>query len=243
MGSSTSTIERSREGCQINPSRDPHYFRQIESGDCLSQLGNQRALAAINSSLSRMKVCRAASQDLERTLRSEYFTKWDENCDVAEFRGFSRDMLGEFFDKIHEKFKVTGTDIRPKLRGIEWAETWSHKVYEFSFGNVLDSGTIYFGMIALGKEKTPNGDSFDAITCLYKLDFTIAQERVTRRTEEYFLGSLIKYDVSTWYESRSLGFVTQKALKNFCRIKALDAFYKRGLASSINCTSSIDDVD
>ena len=189
-----------------------------------------------------MRVCKAASRSLERILRQEYFTNWDENCDVSEFRNFTRYELDNLFDKIHEMFSVTGTDIRPKLRGIQWADTWSHKVYEFSFGNLSGSGTIYFGVIALGKEKSAAGDTFDAITCLYKLDFKIGEEKVTKRTYKHFLGIEVDSQTSTWYETKTIGFVTQKALANFCRVKALVAFQKRGLASSINDVLTFEDL-
>ena len=229
-------------GHRINPSDEPYYFHLIETGDGDPTWSDERAKRAIDSSLSSIKVCKAASRRLEERLRSEYFTSWDEHCDVAEYRSFSRDKMDDLFNKIHDKFCVTGTDIRPKLRGIRWADTWTHKVYEFSFGNLNSSGTIYFGVIALEKNKTAKGDIFDAITCLYKLDFTIGEEKCTERKDEYFLGIPVASETNTSYKTKSLGFATQMAMTNFCRVKALDAFHKRGLTSFVNDCPSIEDV-
>ena len=170
---------------------------------------------------------------LERTLRDEYFTRWDENCDVAEFRGFRTNELESLFSKIQDKFQITGKDIRPKLRGIQWAGSWTNKVYEFSFGELNGSGTVYFGVIALSRDTTTYGDRFNSITCLYKLSFAIGDVKVTERTEKYFLGIPDGSHSSTWYERKNLKFVTRDALANFCRVKALDAFHREGLTSFV----------
>ena len=54
----------------------------------------------------------------------------------------------------------------------------------------MDSGTVYFGMIALGKEQAGGADSFDAVTCLYKLDFTVAKIKKKRKQSNGFLVSI-----------------------------------------------------
>ena len=137
-------------------------------------------------------------------------------------------------------FKVTGIDVRPKLNAILWANQWSYKVYEFTYGSDMDTGTVYFGMIALGKEQAGGGDSFDAVTCLYKLDFTVAKIKKEEKTVQRVLGiNFGVIDRNIWYEKKKLDFVTQNALNNFCRVKALDAFRKKGLTSSINEVSSL----
>lgn len=243
MGNTSTSTTRINEGHTIDPSGDPNVFHLIESGDFGREGDARRARNAIDRSLSQIKVCREESQDLEAKLRQEYFTKWDESCDVAEFHGFSRGKLDDLFSKIHDKFQVTGNDVRPKLKGIRWASDWTYKVYEFTFGSVVDSGTVYFGMIALGKEGDQEAESFDAVTCLYKLDFTVAQIRVERRKTERVLGIKTGSHKRVWYEPKNLGFVTQKALTNFCRLKALDAFCRQGLASSVNNVASIENVD
>ena len=180
---------------------------------------------------------------MESKLRSEYFTQWDENCDVAEFHGFSKARLDDLLDKINARFAVTGNDIRPKLQGIQWASEWTYKVYEFQFGKVIDSGTVYFGMIALGKEKSSGSESFDAVTCLYKLDFTVAKVKVEKRKPKRTMGIRTGTSRRDWWESKNLDFVTQRALTNFCRRKALDEFHRQGLASSVNNVGSIADID
>ena len=188
-------------------------------------------------------MCRSGSETLEAKLRSEYFTKWDENCDVGEFHGFSKARLGELLDKINARFAVTGNDVLSKLQGIQWASEWTYKVYEFQFGKVIDSGTVYFGMIALGKEKSSGIESFDAVTCLYKLDFTVAKVKVEKRKPKRTLGVRTGTSRRDWWESKNLDFVTQKALTNFCRMKALDEFRRQGLTSSVNNVRSIEDID
>ena len=180
---------------------------------------------------------------MQTKLQNEYFTQWDENCDVGEFYGFSKERLGELLNKINAKFEATGNDVRSKLTCIKWASEWTYKVYEFRFGRVIDSGTVYFGMIALGKEKNCGVDSFDAVTCLYKLDFTVAKVKVEKRKPKRTLGFRTGTSRRDWWESKSLDFVTQKALTNFCRLKALDAFCRQRLASSVNNVRLIEDTD
>ena len=211
----------------------------MESGDVCRPGENRRADAAINQSLSQIKVCRSESQALENTLRKQYFTKWVETCAVNEFHGYSKGRLEDLFARIHDTFKVTGNDVRAHLKGIQWASQWSYKVYEFTYGSVMDSGTVYFGMIALGKEQSSGGDSFDAVTCLYKLDFTVAKIRVEKKTPKRTLGVRRGTRKRVWYETKKLDFVTQNALTNFCRVKALDTFCMKGLTSSINEVSSL----
>lgn len=230
-------------GYLIDPSADPNVFHLVESGDYGRPGETNRAKNAIDRSLSQIKICKAESQALETKLRNEYFTKWDESCDVGEFHGFSRGNLDGLLDKISDKFQATGNDVRTKLKGIQWASEWTYKVYEFTFGSVVDSGTVYFGMIALGKEGSEVEESFDAVTCLYKLDFTVAKVKVEQRRRKRILGINAGTDRRDWYENKNLGFITKKTLTNFCRLKALDAFCKEGLASSVNDVLSIEDVD
>ena len=230
-------------GHQVDPSAQPSSFHLVESGDSGSSGVGQRARDAIDRSLSRIKICRSESESLESKLRSEYFTQWDENCDVAEFHGFSKSSLDELLDKVNARFEETGNDVRSKLKGIQWASEWTYKVYEFQFGKVIDSGTVYFGMIALGKEKSSGSESFDAVTCLYKLDFTVAKVKVEERKPKRTLGFKTGTKRRDWWESKKLDFVTQKALTNFCRRKALDEFKRKGLTSSVKNVQSIEDID
>ena len=215
----------------------------MESGDIGRPGDNRRAEAAIKQSLSQIKVCRSESQALETMLRNEYFTKWEETCDVNEFHGYSRGRLDDLFARIHDTFKATGNDVRPKLKGIQWASQWSYKVFEFTYGSVMDSGTVYFGMIALGKEQSNGEDNFDAVTCLYKLDFTLAKIKVEQRRPKRTLGVRTGTHRRDWWETKKLDFVTQNALTNFCRGKALDTFRAKGLVSSINEVSSLANIN
>ena len=215
----------------------------MEFGDVSRSGENRRAKAAIDKSLSQIKACQSESQALETKLRNEYFTKWEETCDVNEFHGYSKGRLDELFARIHDAFKVTGHDVRPKLRGIQWASQWSYKVYEFTYGSDMDSGTVYFGMIALGKEQSSGEDSFDAVTCLYKLDFTVAKIKVEKRKPKRTLGFKTGTHRRDWRETKKLDFVAQNALTNFCKVKALDTCSKKGLASSVNEVSSLSDIN
>ena len=68
----------------------------MESGDVSRSGENRRAKAAIDKSLSQIKACQSESA-LETKLRNEYFTKWEETCDVNEFHGYSKGRLDELF--------------------------------------------------------------------------------------------------------------------------------------------------
>ena len=230
-------------GHHIDPSAQPSSFHLVESGDCGTVGLGQRASDAIDRSLSRIKICRSESEALETKLRDEYFSQWDESCDVGEFHGFSKERLDDLLHKINARFEETGNDLKSKLQGIRWVSEWTYKVYEFQFGKVIDSGTVYFGMIALGKEKSSGMESFDAVTCLYKLEYTVAKVKVEKRKPKRTLGVRTGTSRRDWWESKNLDFVTQKALTNFCRMKAVDEFRRKGLASSVNNVQSIEDTD
>ena len=94
--------------------------------------------------------------------------------------------------------------IRPKLRGIHRASQWSYKVYEFTYGCAMDSGTVYFGMIALGKEQSSEEDSFDAVTCLYKLDSTVAKIKVEKRKPKRTFGFKTGTHRRYWRETKKI---------------------------------------
>ena len=197
----------------------------------------------MDRSCSQIRICRSDVNALQAKLRREYFSKWDENFVVDEYRGFSRARFSELLDKVNTKFKVTGENIRPKMEAALYAGDFSYKIYKI--GHTVDSGTNYFGLVALGKEKIAGKESFNAITFLYKLDIAVAKIRYDTRTSHYALGFIpVGDEEHTRWETKSLDFATKQSLTNFCRIKAFDAFCRQGLASyGVNDVPSIEDIE
>ena len=145
-------------------------------------------------------------------------------------------------DKINTKFQVTGENIRPKLEVALWTGEWSYKIYKV--GHIIDSGTNYFGLIALGKERIAGEESFNAVTFLYKLDVGVARVKCETRTRHRFLGITYNKEYHEMWETKSLDFATRRSLTNFCRIKALDALCRQGLAPyGVNNVLSIEDIE
>jgi len=126
-----------------------------------------------------------------------------------------------------------------KLSGIRFCQNLEVQVYEFTFGDEQSKGKVNFGLIAM----TKNGDSINAVSCVYSLDFSVAPERVTKTTKDYFLWFETSSSSHSWTEPKGLGFVTQRSLMNFCRLKALEEFQRRSIVSRVNAVSSISDVD
>ncbi|XP_013414353.1 uncharacterized protein LOC106176491 [Lingula anatina] len=236
MGGTSSSTSYERQGRRVDAAATPSYFHETVIGPCGIR-GDNKALSKVDRGLSMVKVCKSDATELQRKLQREYFSHWEERCDVSEFHDFTVDQIDQLIEKIHRKMRKSGQDVRKKLRGIRWSEQWSQKMFEFSFGDDLQSGVVYFGMIALAKD----GAGFiDAATCLYKLDFTVAQEKVVRTDTDHFLGIELETRTRTSYRDRSLGFVTAQALKNFARTKAVEAFQERGLLRAVNYVSSLE---
>lgn len=133
-------------------------------------------------------------------------------------------------------------DIRSKIQGIPWASSSSHKVFEFTFGDSMDSGEVYFGIICLAK--SPDGQKVDAVSSLYRLNFTLAQERVV--TEETFkLLGFIPLDSkkSVHYRRKNLGCFSKQQVSNFCRMKAMEAFKSKGFIHHVPYVTSLSAVN
>lgn len=175
---------------------------------------------------------------LQGTLQNEFFSRWDENCNVREYKGFDVTNLDELLHKISDNFVINGMNLYNKLSIIEFCKEEEVNIYEFTFGQVLSSGHVNFGMVAISKEN----NVLDAISCLYTLNFEIATVLVTRRKKKRFAGINMGTSRRSWHEPKSLGFITQRAFVNFCRYKAMQEFTKRNLVTEINTVSSLADV-
>ena len=154
--------------------------------------------------------------------------KWHETFEIAEYYGFSEKKLDDLLNKINDKFSVTGHDVRPKIKTVKWANNVNYKFFEFIFGNV-EGGAVFLGTITLAKQKTSVGDSFDAVTGLYKLNFQPGRIRNEVRRHKRFLGIVTDSWTDTWYDPVNIGYLTQETVKNLCRAKAMDIFQEEGL--------------
>lgn len=219
------------EGHRIDPSLKPTVKHTIEHGDNQKKDHEKRAKVAFRNSMSEVKVNNNERRALEARLRQDYFQSWQETFEISEFYGFSEKKLDDLFNKITAKFSVTGNNVRPKLNEIKWAENVDYRFFEFNFGNV-QGGSVYFGMIALSKQKTSAGDSFDSVTGLYKLDFQPGRLRNEVRRRERVLGIVVDSWTEVWHEPINIGYLTQETVKHFCRAKAMDMFAEKGLLAS-----------
>ena len=150
--------------------------------------------------------------------------------------------LEEFVSKMEQQYSGVNFDIKKKIEGIRWSPTWSHKVFEFTFGDNIDSGEVYFGIICLAK--SPDGQNVDAVSSLYKLDFTLAKEKVVTRETFKFLGFIpLDSTTSVHYRSRNLGYFSKKQITNFCRVKAMEAFKSKGFIDRVPYVTSLSAID
>lgn len=196
----------------------------------------------MSNALSRVKVCGSDALSVSRRLQNEYFSSWNEKCTVTEAKSVSIYNLGELISKVEDQYSGISFDFRTKIQGIQWSSSWSHKIFEFTFGENLDKGEVYLGMICLAK--SPDGQKVDAISSLYKLDFTLAKERVV--TEETFnLFGFIPVETKerVHYRTRSLGHFSKKQIANFCRLKAMESFRNKGFVSQISYVNSLSAID
>lgn len=236
MGSSSTKIERENMGFQVNPNGSPQYCHCVKEGK--SGMYSKSPKDQINSAMSVVRVCTKEAHSLQNTLKKKCFSRWTENCTVEEYNGYELSQMETLLRAINNNFAVTRTNIYNRLQGIKFSGKVDVKIFEFTFGEKLNTGEVYFGMIAISKEH----DVLNAISCLYTLNFKLARVLVTRTVNNTFLGFDIGNDTESWFEPESLGFVTQRALVNFCRYKALREFKKRNLISSINEVRSLNDI-
>lgn len=236
MGSHFTLIERQNQGFKVDPNQSPQYFHAIENGDCISNGENPRK--RIDSYMSVVKVCSADADLLQKLLQNEFFSTWEENCNVVEYKGYKLSKLDTLLQKISDNFPSSGQNLHSKLNGIAFCSEVDVKIYEFTFEENLTSGVVHFGMVAISREN----DVLEAISCLYTLNFKMADVMVTELHKRKILGFKAKTKRRCWDEAKSLEFVTQEDIVNFCRYKALKEFHKRNLVSNINDVSSLDGI-
>ncbi|KAH3707718.1 hypothetical protein DPMN_067129 [Dreissena polymorpha] len=234
MGSTESKTEQIIEGYRMDVARRPTYSYTTRFGQNSLQNSSDKSLQRINSILSGIKVCRSDAITLENTLRWEHFQYWQEACEIIDYRGYSTLELDSL---ITDMSKVLDKNWILKLNGIRFCEDLEVRKFEFILGNCLSTGNLKFGTVVM----TKIGDFVNTVCCVYYLNFSVAPEVVSMKTKTYCLGIETKTETKSWRNPRSLGFVTQQSLVNFCRLKALDEFHKQGIVSSINDVSSITD--
>lgn len=167
---STSFYVDSHKG--VDPGAEPEYLHEILTDDVSGYgWGSNSAQENVERALSRVKVCQPEAVAVENRLRSEYFSKWDETCEVIEATEISVHNLTDLVSRLEHQYRGVNFNIRKKIQGIHWAPSWSHKVFEFTFGDNIDSGEVYFGIICLAK--SPDSQTFDAVSSLYKLNFSL----------------------------------------------------------------------
>lgn len=223
-------------GFQVDPKRSPKYVHSIKKGGCSKYCGHSKK--QIDSSMSVVRVCSREALLLQRKLKNEFFSWWNETCDVQEYHGFELSNMDELLHRISDNFMIKENNIYNKLLGIEFCEKVDNKIFEFTFEDKLSSGVVHFGMVAISKKN----NVLDAISCLYTLNFKIARVLVTKTVYNTCFGLDMGTVCLRWFEQKSLGFVTQQALVNFCRYKALKEFNDRNLVSSINDVSSLQEI-
>lgn len=220
-------------GKQIDPTESPkfiHFITKAAHGGFSRQSKN-----LIDASLSVVKVCHTEAHSVERKLRKEYFSKWNEKCRVDEYHGFGLCQTKELISMISDNLAINKDGISKKLHGIKFCTTIDVKIVDFMFEDKFNSGIIHFGMVAITKEN----NVLNAFSCLYTLELEKAEELVTESKTIKLLGFRLWTNTKCWSETKSLEFVTRQDLENFCRYKALVEFNKRNLVSKINDVSSL----
>ncbi|XP_031569016.1 uncharacterized protein LOC116303588 [Actinia tenebrosa] len=243
MGNTETSTRRSiTNSCVCDPSTDPRFFHELVTDDWRTAHQGNSAQQNMSNALSRVKVCGSEALSVSTRLKNEYFSSWNEKCTVTEARSVSIHNLGELISKVEDQYSGFSFDFRSRIQAIQWSSSWSHKIYEFTFGDNIDNEEVYFGMICLAK--SPDGQKVDAISSLYKLDFTLAQEKVV--TEDTFnLFGFIPIDTTTTvsYRTRSLGHFSKNQIANFCRLKALESFRNQGFINQISYVNSLSAVN
>lgn len=226
----------------VDPAAKPDYLHEIltdQSGWCS---GENSAQGNVESALSRVKVCKQEAVAVQDRLRNEYFSEWDETCEVMEARKLSIYRLDELVSKLEKQYRGVNFDIKSKIQGIRWASSWSHKVFEFTFGDNIDSGEVYFGIICL--VKSPDGKKVDAVSSLYRLNFTPAQEKVVTEETFQFLGFIpVESNTSVHYRRKNLGYFSKQQISNFCRMKAMEAFKSKGFIHHVPYVASLSAIN
>lgn len=101
------------------------------------------SMKRIDSRMFVVKVCSIEAESLQIKLQNISFSGWNEDCKILEYKGFELSKKNELMHKISNNFCMTENDIRNKLMGIDFAPEAEVKVFEFTFGEKLDSRIIY----------------------------------------------------------------------------------------------------
>lgn len=72
---------------------------------------------------------------LQETLQNEFFSRWDENCSVREYKGFDVTKMDELLHKISDNFVINGTNLYNKLSIIEFCK--DKAMQEFTKRNLV----------------------------------------------------------------------------------------------------------
>ena len=115
-------------------------------------------------------------------------------------------------------------------------------MFEFTFGDNIDTGEVYFGIICVAR--SPDGQTVDAVSSLHKLNFTLAREKVVK-TETFQLFGFQTVDSTTTvhYHTRNPGYFSKKQISNFCRMKAMKAFKSKGFIHRVPYVTSLSVID
>ena len=228
----------------VDPAAKPDYLHEIltdQSGWCS---GENSARGNVESALSEVKVCKQEAIAVQDRLRkNEYFSEWNETCEVMEARKFSIYRLDELVSKLEKQYRGVNFDIRSNIQRIRWASSWSYKVIEFSFGDNIVSGEVHFGIICL--VKSPDGQKVDAVSSLYRLNFTPAQEEVVTEETFQFLGFIpVDSKTSVHYRRKNLGNnFSEQQISNFFRMRAMEAFKSKGVIHHVPYVTSLSAVN
>lgn len=213
-------------------------LRLIAQTKTMASEETSTALEAIKKGLHAVKVSKHDAHDLERKLRKELFSKWEEKVEVMKSTKIPVEEIAEYLNYMENSYEGIDSDMRKKMDGIKFAGTWENKIVEWKYNAEESSGARY-GMLAFGKSSDKK--YIDCMYLLYKIDFNLAPtERVT--TDSMYNGLMAWTTTTVHKESRKLGIDNIKQLQNFFRLKALNGFYNEGVIDRINYVRSIEDI-
>jgi len=161
-------------------------------------------------------------------LQREYFDNWQEKCHVTEYVGYSSQTIYRIIYDLSPHF---GLEKAERVRAVLFSDDFhDEKLYNFLFED--SEGTVKFGMVAINK----NGDSINAVSCIYVLNFSMGYERITDITTQKVFG--VSFTSKKRRRQRGeLSFANKESLQNFCALKALKEFQRRRIVSKINMTN------
>lgn len=220
-------------GFKVEPKQRPHYSHYVVKG--AHSTSGRQSKQRIDSTLSAFRVCSNEALSIQRKLQNEYFSQWNEECTVKEYKGFGFSQTEELIHKISNDFAIDKNGMYEKLLGIKFMGELDVNIFDIIYEDKFNSGSFYFGLVAVSNVN----NILNAHFCGYKLNIKKAKKLVTETTTTKFLGIRIWTSTENWSETSSLEVGTRKDLENFCRYKALLEFKKRKLVSRIHDVSSL----